>query len=225
MSKKKRIRIEVEGADLLSIDQIEDFQGDLKSMDEKNLVNFAKQIEKLGFSEPISIWKTKKGQNFILDGHQRVAAIRYMVNEMGYEMPSALPVSYIHAKNRSQAKDMLLGNISQYGQINDDGLSEFLQGTDITMDELTSDYAFSGFNLPKFIEGFSPEMPDSVNKTLEFPEDADAKKSQVKTIQLFYDTTTATELTQMIEALKNRFKIESATKAMLFCVDRVLEAK
>ena len=42
----KKIRIEAEGADMLSIDEIEDFQGDLKSMDDATLGRFAAQIER-----------------------------------------------------------------------------------------------------------------------------------------------------------------------------------
>lgn len=224
MAGKKQIRIEARGADLVPIEKIMEFQGDLKSMDEATLKRFAAQIEKNGFSEPISIWKTKKGNHYILDGHQRTAAVRYMVEHMDYEMPEALPVSYIHAKDRKTAKDMLLGNISQYGQIDDDGLAEFLHGTDISMEELNEDYSFAGFNLPKFVESFSPEVPDEANTVLEFPDDGESKKSQVKTVQLFYDTPTAVELSQMIEALKGRFELESATTTILFCVNRVLEA-
>lgn len=211
------IRIECEGAAMVPLKELTEFQGDLKEIDEPTLLTFVNQIIRNGFSEPLACWKNK-GKHWILDGHQRLTAVKYMIEKMGYEEPKGLPVSYSEAKTRSEAKDMLLGNVSQYGQIDDDGLGEFLADSDINLDELQSEYKFAGFNLPKFVEGWKPEEPE--NK-LEMPEDA--QKSKIKTVQLFFDIPTATEIAQMLDKIKERHGLDSITSAILHCVNTAVK--
>lgn len=198
---------------MVPLKELLEFQGDLKEIDEPTLITFANQIIRNAFSEPLACWKNK-GKTWILDGHQRLAAVKYMVEKMGYEEPKALPVSYSEAKTKSEAKDMLLGNVSQYGQIDDDGLGEFLAGSDIGLDELQNEYKFAGFNLPKFVEGWKPEEPE--NK-LDIPEES--QKSKIKTVQLFFDIPTANEMAQMLDKIKERHGLDSITSAILHCVN------
>lgn len=61
---------------MLPIDQIEAFQGKLKSTDLTNFNKLKKSILAYGFSFPIFVWNNK-----ILDGHQRLAAVKRLVDE------------------------------------------------------------------------------------------------------------------------------------------------
>lgn len=210
----KQIRIECEGAAIVPLAELLEFQGDLKEIDEATIITFSNQIERNGFSEPLACWKSK-GKTWILDGHQRLTAVKYMIEKMGYEPPAGLPVSYSEAKNKSEAKDMLLGNVSQYGNIDDDGLGEFLHGSNISLDELQADYKFSGFNIGKFVEGWKPEVEGT---ELDMPEQ-DSQKSKIKSIQMFFDIPTALEMSQMLDKLKERYGLDSITSAILHAVN------
>lgn len=117
------IKVTCRAADLLPIDSILEFQGDLKRLTKKNKEKLKKSILKNGFTAPIFIWQ-KEGDNFILDGHQRLATLLSMRQD-GYDIP-LLPVAYIEAKDEHQAKDKLLVITSQYGDFNIDELEDWI---------------------------------------------------------------------------------------------------
>jgi len=55
---QKTISVQCEGAHLLDIDEIEIFQGSLKSLSDQNYEKLKKSILELGFSAPFFIWET-----------------------------------------------------------------------------------------------------------------------------------------------------------------------
>lgn len=159
------IRITCRGADTLDPLTFVDFQGNLKSLAEADFKRLKKQIIKLGFSEPISVW-LNDGQNYILNGHQRIRVITRMIQD-GWKCPP-LPVNYIEAETRDEAKEKLLSLTSQYGQIEDQGLYEFLHDTNIKAEELVSSFRFPEVNLDHFVRAFYQEQ-------LGLPKDSDAE--------------------------------------------------
>jgi hypothetical protein len=98
-------------------------QGDLKELTEENYAKLRWRIENKGFDAPIFVW-----ENMILDGTQRYRVLNKMLAE-GWQLPEGLvPVCDIEAENLEEAKERLLGYVSQYGQVTEDGLYEFLNG-------------------------------------------------------------------------------------------------
>lgn len=82
-----QLKISCDTKDLLHIDELEQFQGQLKSLDDAGLKKLMKSIIKYGFSFPIFVWKKN-----ILDGHQRLAAVKKLIDE-GHEIVGGkLPV-------------------------------------------------------------------------------------------------------------------------------------
>ena len=71
----KTLKITCEGADTADYKKIENFQGDLKTMDEDALVSLRAQFEEHGFNSPIHVWK-KGTRLYNLDGHQRIVPRR-----------------------------------------------------------------------------------------------------------------------------------------------------
>jgi hypothetical protein len=126
----KRIKITCTGTDYLNIDELEEFQGDIKRLSNDQFDRLKKSILKYGFSAPMFIWKTN-GSYKILDGHQRLSVLNYLKEE--YDIPP-LPVVYIDAVNEKTAKEKLLHIASQYGAFNDVEIELF-------MEELDSDIA------------------------------------------------------------------------------------
>jgi len=132
----KEIKTACKGADLLPIDKLINFQGDLKKITPENMQKLKNNIIKNNFSAPIFIWKkSDKSKAYILDGHSRVKALLELQKE-GYKIPAKLPIDYIKAINKKEAKEKLLGIASQYGIITEAGLMDFIDEADLDVDSL-----------------------------------------------------------------------------------------
>jgi len=129
----KTIEIKCKGASELELDEIFEFQGKLKNLTKKNFEKLRDVILKYGFSAPIFIWKNGK-QNNCLDGHGRLRVLKELKKE-GFTIPK-LPVVWIKAKNRKEAKEKLLTIASQYQDYDEKGFGEFIELEDINLEEI-----------------------------------------------------------------------------------------
>lgn len=118
----KKIKIKC-GGELVPLGELEEFQGELKSLTVGNYERLRDRIVKYGFDAPLFVWGKK-----ILDGHQRFRTVKEMVNA-GWSC-DVLPTVQIKAKNEVEAKKRLLGYVSQFGKLEDQGLYEFMDGID-----------------------------------------------------------------------------------------------
>ncbi len=140
----KTIKIKCKAAATISLEQLREFQGNLKSLSPKNSEKLRQNILKYGFSAPIFVWQ-KEEEKYILDGKQRMTVLLELKKE-GYEIPP-LPVAYIEADSWKEAKKKLLTITSQFGKIEKEGLEEFLLDADILKDEIIDDVDFTGIFL------------------------------------------------------------------------------
>jgi len=145
-----QVRIECQGNDRLDISALEPFQGNLKNLSQKNYEKLKKDILTLGFSEPISVWKSDK--LYILNGHQRLRVLTKM-REDGIEIPP-IPVSFVEAKDKKEAKKKVLALASQFGEVSSDGLYEFLELSEIDFKEIEDMTAFPEIDLGNFESEF-----------------------------------------------------------------------
>jgi hypothetical protein len=127
------IRIECKGADVLPLDAIEEFQGNLKKRTKSDIQKIITSIEKYGFSFPFFVWNGD-GHNRCLDGHGRIQALSEM-RKNGVDLP-LFPVSYVEAKTEGEARQKLLRLNSQYGKMSMDSVLEFADGLEIEKSEL-----------------------------------------------------------------------------------------
>lgn len=127
----KKIKVTSQGAETLPLDQLRDFQGDLKTLSDKNRAMLEGRIIKYGINAPVFVWK-RKGKAYLLDGSQRVKVL-VGLRDQGYEIPE-VPVAIIQAKDIAEAKDKLLGITSQYGEFTDNGVITFLDTMQIPDD-------------------------------------------------------------------------------------------
>jgi len=129
-----KIAIKCQSVDNLPLDEIKDFQGNLKKRTPDDIQNIKNKILEVGFSFPFFIWKSNG--NYCLDGHGRIQALKELAED-GYELPLAFPVVYIDAKSKKEAKEKLLQVISSYGRITPDGLAEFSDGLSLDLSNLS----------------------------------------------------------------------------------------
>lgn len=156
---KLEIRIECEGASTLPIFQLNEMQGELKSLSEIDYERLKLQILDEGFSFTIHVWRDEAQARFyILDGHQRVRTLRKLIEE-GYTCPY-LPVSFVHAVDYDSAKRKLLGAASQFGKVESQGLYEYLDGMSIDMDYVKKHTNLRDVDYVKFDEEYFQEMKE-----------------------------------------------------------------
>lgn len=117
------IRVTCKTLDHLPHDRIEPLQGRLKKRTDEQIDKICRSIIKHGWAFPEFIWQ-HEGHYYCLDGHGRQAAIPRLI-EMGYTIPE-IPIVFIEAKNRDEAKELLLKCISQYGIVTQEGFNEFV---------------------------------------------------------------------------------------------------
>lgn len=145
-----KVRVECKGSGYRDINALTEFQGNFKDLSKENYQKLKKEIIELGFSSPIHIWREN-----ILDGHQRIRTLKKMRDE-GFEIP-LLPIVEVEAKDEKEAKKKVLSLTSQFGQITNQGLYEFLNESDIAFDEVKESFRFPEIDFDKFESEFYKE--------------------------------------------------------------------
>lgn len=128
----RRIKITCDTTSMMPIYDLEAFQGGLKTITEAEFEKLKSAILKYGFSFPVFVWRKS-----ILDGHQRVQAVKRLIDD-GYELEGGmLPVALIEAKDRKEAAEKLLLINSRYATIEQDGFDWFVQDFDIDVVDMS----------------------------------------------------------------------------------------
>ena len=134
---KKIIEIKLE-LPMKELNEFQNFQGHLKKLSESNLKKLKESIKRRGFNVPIFIWKNK---NYILDGHARLIAIKELIKE-GYSLEkngietSKLPFVEIEAKDKKEAGELVLQFSSEYHEMTEEGLKDFIKDFKLDIPEL-----------------------------------------------------------------------------------------
>ena len=156
----KEIKITCKAAAMVSIDKLEAFQGNLKTLNEKEYRKFRAAMEKHGFSFPVYVWKSDKS-HFIIDGHQRLNTIRQMIKEGWTLKDNLVPVDWIEAKTKKEAKEKILLAMSQYGKYTEESLYEFIEIEGLDFGEEKLKIALPQIDLDKFEEGWGRDLPET----------------------------------------------------------------
>jgi hypothetical protein len=123
----------------LPFGQIKDLQGNFKDLKNKNAHKLCLSIHKYGFFMPVFVWEdTSENIIYTVDGHQRK---RILEKFFGKKM--LVPVVYIDAADKIQAKEKLLAINSKYGEITKDGFDEFT--FDLDMGIVSDIFTFEEF--------------------------------------------------------------------------------
>jgi len=140
----EKVLIKCEGKDEVGLDELTDLQGNFKILTEINFNKLRNSLLKYGFSFPFFVYK-EKNIKYVLDGHQRTNVLKKM-REQGFEIPEKFPCIYVEAKNIKEARQKLLMLNSQFGEITEDGLSNFF--TEYELDfHVLEELHFEGINM------------------------------------------------------------------------------
>jgi len=75
MEKNKKIPITCKGSKSVPLNELQNFQGNLKTLGDGDFKKLRNQILKHGFSFPVFVWGKQ-----LLDGHQRIFVARSLVD-------------------------------------------------------------------------------------------------------------------------------------------------
>ena len=177
----KEIKISCSIQDRVSIDDLVPTQKNLKSLSKENFEKLRKSIIKNGFFFPIGIWD-HDGVLKLLDGHQRLLTLKELRNE-GYIVP-LVPVFRVYASDEKQARDMLFHSVSQYGQVEKQGLYELMIEWDMKIDDLGSfELPISSLDIQSFdLEFFKDNKIEpgcDEDETPELPTESKVKRGDI----------------------------------------------
>lgn len=150
---KLEVVVKCKGSRLLDIDEMHEFQGDLKDLSTQDYEKFKKIVLRHGYSYASHVWLDPKTNKWmLLDGHQRKRLLTRMRAE-GYFIP-LLPVVEVEADSWEQAKEKLLAGTSQYGKMTEQGLYEFITDAKIDPALLDTHYRLPGIENNHFLSSF-----------------------------------------------------------------------
>lgn len=156
------IKIECQCADSLSLDELTEFQGNLKKRTKADIEKIKNLIIKYGFSFPFFVWKSK-GKNFTLDGHGRILALREL-RETEKDFPEAFPVVYVNAKNEAEAKKKVLSASSTFGKMTSESVIEFAGSIEL------SEFSLSGCEDMEFSTSDDAERKPKMESSFNYHE-------------------------------------------------------
>lgn len=121
------------------ISELENFQGDLKTLTKVQAEKLKASIKRHGNIAPVFIWGNK-----ILDGVQRTTIMK----DMG--MTEKIACVEIMADDEKEAKEILLQLSSAHGYIEDDKLHKFIEMAGLDFDILKYEIAPVNINMGTF---------------------------------------------------------------------------
>jgi len=158
----KTIKIACTGAATAKLEDLIPLQGNLKGLDAARYKKLKRALLEHGFSFPFFVWKDK-GKLKILDGHQRDRVLRRL-QAQGYEVPP-LPIAFIEAKDETEARKKILLLSSQYGEMTEDSLLEYLKESDIDLDDLQDTIDLPQVNIDKLLQQLESDLASEAAKT------------------------------------------------------------
>jgi DNA modification methylase len=105
------------------------------------------------------------------------------MKEEGINVP-ALPCNFIRCANRKEAKKMILALTSQYGNMTEDGLYEFLEESGIGFEEMRDCFNFPEINMDDFGAGYYGDDDKGNDDGFEMP-DHESIETDIKLGDLF----------------------------------------
>lgn len=218
----KTIKVAVEAKKTLPLGKLEPFQQDIKTLSKEQYEKLRTNILKNGFSFAVHVWQNK-GKNYIIDGHQRIFAVKQLVDIEGYEMPP-VPVAVVKAASFKEAKRKVLAGASLYGRVNQTALQEFLESNELDFESVVAQFDLPDINFGDF-GIFSDEASDKLPPPQAQANGMPSSSEGVKQVQLFFTTEAHAEFMAQVEYLSKKFNTENLTDTVIWAVDAQYQAE
>lgn len=131
----KLVSIKCKASELVPLSDLKPFQGTLKTLSEKNERKLRANLQRNGIRFPFFYWQ-RNGDKLTLDGHQRAIVLTKMLDD-GWEIQGGkVPADRIEAADEREAKRLILLAASQYGEVTEPGLLDFIKSAGISIEDI-----------------------------------------------------------------------------------------
>lgn len=232
MADDKLIRVTCEGAGLVPIEQMTVLQGNLKTLDQDARDRLRKSILTHGITFPFHIWR-QKDLCYILDATQRYHVLHDLIRE-GFHVPP-LPVAWIHAKDKREAAMKLLAAASQYGQVTNEGLRNFVNTFDLVPRKVVEIHRMPGVDMSawlKQVEQISKQItikggggdPSNTKSKTQAEDLQRFLNNDARHLILLYKLDIYDHVVARFDQLKAHYGCENISEAVLKAVEEILNA-
>jgi len=213
----RALKIAVEAKQTVALDDLNYFQDNIKKLSKQRYEELKTLLADLDISFALHVWENE-GKFWLIDGHQRVFTMRQMREAEGWEIPE-IPVAIVHAPSFEIAKQKVLAGISVAGEIDAKKLEEYLHNYDIPVDGVFGMVNLPNFDKPKFMTSFldlAEETEANVLSSKPPPQtDMRVSSTQVKQVQLFFESESHAEFLQLVGKLSEIYSTENVTDTVL----------
>ena len=182
------IHIACDAGAIAPLEDLHDFQNEMKTLSTMNYLKLRKEIEETGFSFAVHVWEND-GKLWILDGHQRVECLRRMAAESAAE-GTMVPIVRVEAKDYREAKRKVMAAASQFGEFQIDGLMKTLGDAQLEPAEASTMFDFPLIDLLNVqkLEVVFPKKEEEKHEEPKADEDAapEPKKNPITKLGQIY---------------------------------------
>ena len=152
------IKINTQGTLNLSLEELVDIQGEVKSLFPEELEKMIESFKTHGFCEPFVVFKENPKESWkIISGNQRRKAI-FKCKELGLKVPDKFPCVELKAKSLKDAKKVLLSLGSTFGRVNKRRLEIFSEEINLPLEEVNLFSSFPTLTLEDSFDGINDEL-------------------------------------------------------------------
>ncbi len=208
----EKIQIKCGGEVYLSIDEIHQFQGDLKSITKEKFTELKESLKENGLPIGFHVWEDKQGKKWILDGTHRRLALMELRKE-GFEIPK-VPCNMVKAKSRKEAAKTVLISNSRYAKMSQESFAAYMIEMELGLEDL------GNLDIPDIdMTMLEPEEEgdNGVGKSMnEYKQEYDPMN--IKQIVLVYGGEEYIEAIELLGQIKKKQGFENNAQAVLWAL-------
>ena len=222
---EKNVRVAYGKLTATNFRELQDLQGELKDLPDENYEKLKTEILETGFSFAPHAWNSPKQKKiFLIDGHQRIKALRKLSKE-GYKIPP-IPVVMIEAKNFEEAKRKVLQGVSQYGVISNQGLKDFWKGMKLSLGTIETNFNLPNFDFEQFRllaegEGLEDTMSNKKNHKDLAQKLEGYINGEIRRMVLYFSPKEYSETLELLGKVKEILGTENLTQILMQSLERV----
>lgn len=145
----QQIVVNIKGMVNLRLEQLNEFQDDIKVLTEERYASFKEEVLADGFDFSPHVWQDSNERFWLLDGHQRKTLLTRMKAE-GYHIPT-IPCVEVQAESLEHARRMVLAGTSQYGTFQPKKLTAFIKLAGLSGEQVLKRFYIPEVQLKKLV--------------------------------------------------------------------------
>lgn len=173
----QQIVVNIKGMVNLRLEQLNEFQDDIKVLTDERYASFKEEVLADGFDFSPHVWQDSNERFWLLDGHQRKTLLTRMKKE-GFHIPT-IPCVEVQAESLEHARRMVLAGTSQYGTFQPKKLTAFMKLTGLNGEQMLKRFHIPEVQLKKLVPVAGHLRTIGTEVVTEFPDLAAGEKTSL----------------------------------------------